>query len=281
MKGFRDAVAVVTGGGSGIGRATARALAAEGARLEVVDIVETRARAVAEEIRGSGGDAVAHVVDCADAEAVAGLADAIFARRGRVDLLHLNAGVVCAGPVEQVPLEEWRRVLGVNLFGPIYALHAFLPRMLARGEGQLVLTSSAVGLFGVPGVAPYVTSKFALVGLAEALAAELGPRGVGVTLLCPGVVSTQILDEAPFGPRWEGLRGKVMRFYDQMGVEPERVARDLLEGLRTGRFLIVSPGWHARPLWWLKRASPALHARCLGWFGRFVAHASADAVRDG
>src|SRR5689334_5474411 len=154
---FAGKVVVVTGAGSGIGRATARLFGRLGARVHVADIDGTSAEAVAAEL----GDGVAHTVDCSDPDAVEAFAERVFADGRGVDVLHNNAGIGHAGDLEQTTMEDWQRVIGVNLLGVAYGVQAFVPRLLAQGRPATVVnTASAAGLFALPQMAPYCASKF-------------------------------------------------------------------------------------------------------------------------
>ncbi len=167
MKDFKDKIVVITGAGSGIGKATAQAFAREGARLHIADIVEERIKGAAEEINNSGGTAYPYVVDCADRRAMEQFAEDVYNAAGRVDILHNNAGVGVGCMVDKLTLEDWERIINVNLWGVIYGVHFFLPRMIAEGgDGHVVITSSAAGLTAPPTLGAYSTTKFALVGLA-------------------------------------------------------------------------------------------------------------------
>ena len=225
-------VAVITGAGSGIGRATAVRLAALGAKVHVVDISEAAAEAVSAGIVAGGGRAVAHTVDVADADAVGALADAVFAVDGRVDVLHNNAGIGHAGPVEQTTLEDWRRIVEINLMGVVHGIAAFVPRMLEQGRpAQIVNTASGLGL--MPGIelAPYCTTKHAVVGLSQSLDLELKPRGIGVTALCPGIIATAIVKESTVRGDTSGRQQRAVDLYEKRGATPEVVAGAVVKAI--------------------------------------------------
>jgi NAD(P)-dependent dehydrogenase (short-subunit alcohol dehydrogenase family) len=264
MKDFRNKVAVITGAGSGIGRATALALAREGARLHVSDIDRERIEAVAQEIRALGAEATAYVVDSSDRGAVEKFAAEVYANAGRVDILHNNAGIGAACPFEQISLEHWEKVINLNLWGAIYGLHFFLPRMIAQGGGGHVInTSSGLGLIGAPLMAAYTTTKFALVGLSEVMNLDLVKHGINTTVVCPGIIHTNIIRATVFDRMAETTPGKardqVENIYARFGVGPEVVARDILKGVRKNRPVVVTP-WHQMwPAWLLKRLSVRLY----------------------
>ncbi len=270
-------VAVVTGAGSGIGRATALLLAREGARVHVVDIDGQRCEDVVAGIRRDNGTASAHVLDCSDADAVEALATGILSEEGRVDVVHLNAGIGHAGRIEDITMEQWRRVLDVNLWGVVAGVHAFVPGMLERGTGHVVITASGLGLVPLAGLAPYTTTKFALVGMAEALDVELRKRGVRVTAVCPGVVDTGIVAASVFSGHAEAVHSRAGRFFSRRGAAPERVAADVLSALRRPRSIVVSIPMHVVPVWVLHRISPraylALASRVVSRIAPFGSHA--------
>src|SRR5437660_7254614 len=180
-------IAVVTGGGSGIGRSTALLLARNGAKVHVADIDEERAWKVASEIQSAGGAAQAHSLDVSDAAAVDSFAAAVFAADGGVDILHNNAGIGHGGPIEATTIEDWQRVIGVNLLGVAYGVEAFVPRMLEQGRPASVInTASQAGITPAPKMAPYCASKYGIVGMTESLNAELSGRGIHFSAICPG-----------------------------------------------------------------------------------------------
>ena len=181
---------MVTGGASGIGRAMAARFAAAGMDVVIADVEAPALAATADELGVTGV-----VTDVSDAASVQALADAVMARHGRVDLLCNNAGVGGGGHVVELELADGRWVLGVNLWGVIHGLQSFLPHLVANPDGaHVVNTASMAGLAAFPGAAPYCASKFAVVGLSEALQQELAADGadVGVSVLCPGFVRTNI-----------------------------------------------------------------------------------------
>ena len=153
-------VAVVTGGGSGIGRATALLLASHGAMVHVADLQSDTADEVARTIEAAGGSAVAHALDVSDPDAVEAFAETVFAAEGHVDILHNNAGIGHAGNIEATTIEDWQRVIGVNLLGVAYGIQAFIPRMLQQGRpASVVNTASQAGLLPAAKLAPYCASK--------------------------------------------------------------------------------------------------------------------------
>lgn len=185
-------VAVITGAASGIGLATARMLADRGYRLVLADVEEPRLVSAGADL-GTRTELIEVVTDVSDKDAVDGLAEATFAAFGRTDVLFLNAGVAVGGPVVEMGHGDWSWVLGVNLWGAIHGVEAFLPRMVEQGTGSHVLfTASFAGLAPNVGLGPYVVSKYGVVGLAEVLHRELRSAGIGVSVLCPMRVATNV-----------------------------------------------------------------------------------------
>lgn len=247
--------AVVTGGGSGIGRSLCLLLAARGATVHVVDRDLARAQEVADEVGG-----VAHEVDVADAAAVQALADAVLAR-GPVDLLFNNAGIGHAGAVVDTTLEDWRRLVEVNLMGVVHGVQAFLPRMTAQaGPSAVVNTASMAGLMPSAGMVPYSTTKAAVVGLSEALDREVAGSGVRVHALCPGIIATDIVRTATMRGAWADKQAGVTALYAARGTSPDVVALQALAAVSAGRALVPTPRYQVVPPWLVKRVSPALGA---------------------
>lgn len=235
-------LALVTGAGSGIGRATAAALAAQGAHVLCVDLDLGAAQTAAGQVGGS-----AFRLDVADGAATARLAEQVLAEHGVPDLVMANAGVGVSGPFLQTSVEDWRRVLDTNLWGVIHTLRAFLPAMVRRGEGgHIVITSSAAGIVATPSLPAYGTTKAAVLMLAQCLAGELRPAGIGVSAVCPGFVHTNIAATARFAgidPAEERRRrARADAAYRRRGYGPDKVAAAVVTAVGSGQLVVpVTP----------------------------------------
>jgi NAD(P)-dependent dehydrogenase (short-subunit alcohol dehydrogenase family) len=249
-------VAVVTGAGSGIGRATAIKLAGLGADVHVVDVSGPAAESAREEIVARGGIATAHTVDVADGAAVEALAARVFAADGGVDVLHNNAGIGHSGPIEQTTLEDWRRIVEINLMGVVHGITAFVPRMLEQGRpAHIVNTASGLGLMSGIEMAPYCTTKHAVVGMSQSLDLELEPKGIGVTALCPGIINTAIVKESTVRGDVPGRQQRAVELYEKHGASPEKVADAVVKAIRKRRQIQVVPASHVYPAWIAGRIS--------------------------
>jgi len=249
-------LALVTGAGSGIGKATAIALAKEGARAVVVDVDERRLDATRSEL--GDGCAMAKRVDVSKKDEMRALADDVHTAHGALDVLVNNAGVGHSGGVLDSTLEDWEWTIGVNLWGVVYGCHFFVPRMVERGAGgHVVNVASGFGLMAAAGAAPYCTTKFAVVGLSESMRAELAPHRIGVSAICPGVIDTDIVARGRFAD--ESLREGAKKAFKRHGHPPEMVARAVLRAIRRD-VAVVPVGAEAWAGWIGKRLSPTLAA---------------------
>ena len=241
-----DTVAVITGGASGIGRATAVELARRGARgVVLADVNDARLSEARDEVAALDARAVTVHCDVARDEDVDHLRDVALAEFDDVDIIMNNAGVALLGPADLLTMEEWDWILQINLYGVIRGVRAFVPHLRARGSGWVVNTASVAGLFAYAWDTPaYITAKFGVVGLTEALALYLRPLGVGVSLLCPGLVSSNMGDTARLAGPDPAAWIQEMPLSDP--VEPEVAARAVADAIRDDRFLVLTHPEEAR-----------------------------------
>ncbi len=186
-------VALITGGASGMGKAEAERFVDEGARVAIADISYDSGRATAVAL---GQAAVFEHLDVADSAAWQPVVDSVHARWGRLDILVNNAGIGAGGPIDQIPLEDHQRLVDVNINGVYYGMRAVAATMRHQGSGAIVNISSIDGLVGVPGLSTYVATKFAVTGLTRSAAIELGPAGIRVNSVHPGVIDTPLVSDA-------------------------------------------------------------------------------------
>lgn len=245
MQSLSDQVAVITGGGQGIGRAVAEVLAAEGARVVISDVERDRAETTATELRGQGHEALAFAVDVLDHGSLTAMAEAVVAEWGRIDILVAVAGIYPSSVIGELSGDEWDRVMGINAKGALFAIQACLPSMRERGYGRVVLMSSITGpVTGQTGFAHYGASKAAMLGMMRSIAVEVATEGVTVNAVMPGNVRTEGF--ATIGPEHQHS----MLAAIPMGrlAEPEdigwavRILAAPESGYITGQTLIVDGG---------------------------------------
>lgn len=241
--------AVVTGGGSGLGRALALQLAKRGGRIIVADIAREGGEHTAALVRQAGGEARFIPCDVGRWEEV----EALAREAGEVDVIANNAGVVAGGFVGEVPLENWRWSLEVNLWGVVHGCHAFVPAMRKRRRGWVLNIASAAGFACLSRFGPYSVAKAGVIALSETLRAELDPREVAITVACPSFFQTGIA-EAARGDDTE-TRSLVAELMTRAKSTPDDIARHALESLEAGQ-LYSLPTFQARAIRWARRLVP-------------------------
>lgn len=253
MKSLKDRNAFITGAASGIGRALATALAAQGCHLYLVDVNEAGLRSLEQELASTRVRVWTSQCDLSDSKTIPAVVDAAMLASGGIDLLINNAGVVYYGPTENMSQSQWDWVMSINLLAPIQITQQMLPSLLQRPDAHVVNMCSISGLVAGGRLSAYHTSKFGLIGFTEALRAEYGRRGLGVTAICPGPVTTRLYED--------GISGRAEKRVPNppawLCASPERVASVTLKAiLRDRRQVLITPLAHF--LFQLKRFVPGL-----------------------
>lgn len=248
-------VAVITGAGSGIGQALAQACAERGMHVLAADIEQSAAEQTASQVREFGVKALALAIDVSQADQIAAMAERCWQHFGACHLLCNNAGVSVNKPLGACTVDDWQWVISVNTLSVGYAVSAFIPRMRAQGCGHIVNTASMAGLIPLPQFGVYAASKYAVVGLSEVLAMELAEDDIGVSILCPGMVRTQIYNSernrpgavpgkpAPHIDQEDGMQTTFDGDYTRM-LDPREVAAMVLEAVSANNLYVPThPEW--------------------------------------
>jgi NAD(P)-dependent dehydrogenase (short-subunit alcohol dehydrogenase family) len=267
---LKDKVCVVTGAASGIGLALAEMFVAEGMKAVLADVDARRLKEAEATLDARGADVVSMVCDTSSAAEITELASLALSRFGSAHILCNNAGIAGGGDAWIGPMDEWTRVVDVNLYGVVHGIRAFLPIMTEQGEGHIVNTASMAGLLPMPGYAPYNATKHAVVALSEGLYLELKATAspVEVSVLCPGWVKTRIMEH-------ESLRGTtpMASFMSEVarsaveheGIPPEEVAQQVLDAIHRDQFWILTHAdWRSRPVERMQRAAEHANPTLLG-----------------
>jgi NAD(P)-dependent dehydrogenase (short-subunit alcohol dehydrogenase family) len=257
---FAGATAIVTGAASGIGRALAEELAKRGCEVVVVDLQIALAKEVASGISAAGGKARAERIDVTDFPAMKKLVKATVQRFGRLDYIFNNAGIVIGGGVDLYGIADWHKVIDVNIRGVVNGIQAAYQIMRAQGFGHIVNTASMAGLMPGPGNTVYTMTKHGIVGLSLSLRGEAALMGVRVSVICPGVIQTPILEGGGrYGKMLIEIPAEEMRrlFEKLRPMPPHLFAKKVLDAVGKNKAIIIFPRWW-RVFWWINRLSPAL-----------------------
>ena len=256
---FDEATAVITGGASGIGRALAEELVQRGSEVVLADLQIELAEEVASAIRAAGGKARAFKLDVADFPRVERLLQETVERTGRLDYMFNNAGIGIGGGVNLHSIEDWDRIIDVNLRGVANGVQVAYQIMLSQGFGHIVNTASAAGLMPTPGAVSYGTTKHAVVGLSKSLRAEAAATGIRVSVLCPGVICTPILEGGKYGKNLMDISPDQQRdMWEKFKpMVPNIFASKALDAIAKNKAIIIIPSWW-KLFWWINRLFPSL-----------------------
>lgn len=249
MKELKGKNGFITGAASGIGRSLALELAEEGMNLYITDINIEGLENVKKEVEGIGVKVFSHRCDVSKFEDWEECEESFRTNLGEIDLLVNNAGIAIGGSILELTLEDWEKVMGVNLWSIIYSLKTFVPRMIAKGSGHIVNVSSGAGIFGSPEPLPYVTTKFAVVGLSEALFGSLNGMGINVSVICPWIIATDIwniselkvpqkLIEDVGAEKIEEMINEVREGFLEIAVSPDDVAKIYVKEIKENKLYI-------------------------------------------
>ena len=257
---FKGKVAIVTGGASGIGRAVCEALGKHGATTVVADINLEGAQEVSKAISGNGGIASAAGLDVREAEAIEKLINETVAEHGRLDYMFNNAGINIAGEARDLLPEHWKRVLDINLMGVVHGTRIAYSLMVKQGFGHIVNTSSLCGLMPVPFEVPYATAKHAVVGLSTSLRAEGAALGVKVSVFCPGVIQTPLIEKSMV---LNSTMEEILSISPLGIMDLNDAVQALLRGVARNQGMIVCPT-DSLMSWRIYRLAPALMDKLMG-----------------
>jgi NAD(P)-dependent dehydrogenase (short-subunit alcohol dehydrogenase family) len=257
MQDIAGKAAFITGGANGIGRSIAESFVRAGASVAIADIDPTAAARTCSELEAEGARAVPVACDVTNPESLARAADEATEALGSIHLLVNNAGAFTAGPLEETVRKDWEWLLEINVLGVVNGLHTFLPRMRAHGQpSHIVNTASVSGHLGLQNLSIYTASKFAVVGLSESLSRELADSAIGVSVLCPGIVRTGLLESSrEHRPDRHGGANAAAALdvtsVVQTGTDPAAIGDQVVAGVRAGEFYILThpelrPAFEAR-----------------------------------
>lgn len=259
---IKGKTALISGAGSGIGLALAKEFGRLGAKVIGTDIHQNRLDSLLAELKGSGVEAFVYKVDHSNFDEVKALAAKVQKDVGNVDILCCNAGIGIGGKIDAVTLDDWKWIININLWGTIYLINLFLPSMVARKQGNIMITASGAGLCPLGGMGPYSMTKSALVALTTVMRMDLAVHNINVSALCPGVIRTNIMKDGKlFG---EENTKNAIEFYEAKGIDPSIVAKTAIKGLMKKKGIIHAPWGQVAVPFIFYRISPTF----VVWLGR-------------
>jgi len=279
---LKDKNCVITGAASGIGRSLAIGLAKEGMNLFLSDIHMERLEQVKEEIEALGSKVHVARCDVTKYEDFVKLADLVREQLGEIDMLINNAGIGSGAYAETMEFEDWKRVLDVNLWSIIYSIKVFLPIMLERGQGHFINTGSGAGIVGQPVHIDYVASKFAVVGISEALFSEIRDKGIHVSVICPTIIKSNIMEgsevkippglmdtvsEAELPEKEEKFKEEFWKEYSKKGLTPDKAAKKYIKGIKKQKLYIFDKSI-LRVAMFIKASFPSIYKKVLRGQGK-------------
>ncbi|MHA1268277.1 MAG: SDR family NAD(P)-dependent oxidoreductase [Candidatus Helarchaeota archaeon] len=253
MKTLKGKYCLITGAASGIGRALAIGLAKEGMNLFISDIDEDKLSIVQEEIKQIGIDVYSHKCDVSIHEDFIKLKELFYSRYNKLDLLINNAGIGGGGFIESLEIADWKKVIDINLWSVIYSINVFIPEMIKNRSGHIVNVASGLGMIGLPFNIPYVASKFAIVGISEALYSELNDKGISISVICPTSVKTSIINKSvisiptdiKFDDSQKSREEIITEFkklywkeYTKGGFTPKKAVKRYIDGIKNDKLFI-------------------------------------------
>ena len=262
---IRGKKVLITGAASGIGRATATAMAGLGARLFLTDINSDGLEEARRGIEERGGEVcLARALDVSDYASVKALADDIHAEFGPLDILANVAGVALFSQVEDMTHDQWERIVNINLWGPYHGIECFVPEMVRAGKGgHIVSVSSTAGIIGLPWHVAYAGTKHALVGSSEVLRFDLRKHNIGVSVILPGAVNTDLVQTTVINADEEACQ-KSRQMFSRHAIAPEKVADLIINAIERNKFMVITSA-DIKLLYFLKRTFPPMYRLILGF----------------
>lgn len=262
MKKFPKKRIVITGAGSGLGRATAVEFARLGWNVCVSDIHMGRAEDSLNLVRKNGGEGFTCHCDVARPEALENLAATIEQQWGGVDIVMNNAGVAAAGYMEKIPLETWDWIININLKSVIYGCRTFIPMLSRQGCGHIVNVASCAGIASLPEMSCYNVTKAGVISLSETLRTELKPKGIGVSVIAPTFFKTNLMDQ--FTAPDDRQKKMAEAFFNKSRATAEQMALHVVRSVRRNKLYVI-PQWDGKFSWFSKRLTPELYFDVMGW----------------